>query len=89
MDASFPSELGQWIDELGAALGLDSSAVPTALLLNVTRDVAHGVTRPAGPITTYLIGLAVAGGMDPQEATARARALVASWTAAEDGAAGE
>lgn len=60
--------------------------MPTALLLNLTRDVAHGVTRPAGPITTYLVGLAVAGGMDPREAADRTRAVLEARTssAAQD-----
>lgn len=78
-----PPDLAAWIDRLGAALGQDPTAVPTALLLNLTRDAAHGVTRPAGPLTTYLVGLAVAGGMSPQEAADRTREVIAAWPGAE------
>jgi hypothetical protein len=28
------------------------------LVLDMTRDVAHGVARPAAPLTAYLLGLA-------------------------------
>ena len=48
-------------------------------LLDLTRDVAHGVARPAAPLTSYLIGLAVAGGADRADASARVSALAAAW----------
>ncbi|QPZ37528.1 DUF6457 domain-containing protein [Paramicrobacterium chengjingii] len=60
--ADTPAELDEWIVELATALGIDASTVPTSRLLDLTRDVAHGVTRPAGPVSTYLVGMAVARG---------------------------
>lgn len=74
--ADLPPELMPFAADLAARLGVPSATVPAELLLEVTREVAHAVTRPAGPITTYLIGLAVAGGMDPTDAADRARALL-------------
>lgn len=71
-----PADLDAWVAELAPALGLDATTVPTGLLLDLTRDAAHGVTRPAGPLTTYLVGLAVAGGMTPDVAAATARDLI-------------
>lgn len=65
------STLETWIAESSAALNLPSDSVDTAVrdeLLDVTRDVAHGVARIAGPITTYLIGLAVGAGMPRADA---------------------
>lgn len=50
--------LDQWISELAAALGLDPATVDRDLLLDVARDAAHGVARPAAPLTTFLVGLA-------------------------------
>lgn len=73
---TYPPGLDRWAAEVAPALGLDDVEVPTGLLLDVTRDVAHAVLRPAGPVTTYLIGLAVANGMSADAAAARIRDLV-------------
>ncbi|MEO7126342.1 MAG: DUF6457 domain-containing protein [Nakamurella sp.] len=65
------STLETWIDDTSAALNLPSDTMDVALrdeLLDVTRDVAHGVARVAGPLTTYLIGFAVGAGMPRAEA---------------------
>lgn len=50
--------LDAWIVELAGALGVDAGAVDRDLLLDVARDAAHGVARPAAPLTTFLVGLA-------------------------------
>ena len=50
--------LDQWITELAAALRVDTDAIDRDLLLDVARDAAHGVARPAAPLTTFLVGLA-------------------------------
>ncbi|MFB7252258.1 DUF6457 domain-containing protein [Microbacterium sp. NPDC056234] len=71
-----PQELEDWTTGLAAALGVQDD-VPVAELLNVTREVAHGVTRPAGPITTYLIGRAVAQGLPFDQAVAAVHARIA------------
>ncbi|WP_158862136.1 DUF6457 domain-containing protein [Leifsonia sp. AG29] len=71
-----PEDLDAWVAELASALGLDPAGVPTGLLLDLTRDAAHGVMRPAGPLTTYLVGLAVARGIPPEDAVATARAAI-------------
>ncbi|MFF2273922.1 DUF6457 domain-containing protein [Agromyces sp. NPDC058136] len=77
-----PAELDGWVDELADALGLGLAAgeVPTGLLLDLTREAAHGITRPAGPLTTYLIGLAVARGVSPADAAEITRAALAART---------
>ncbi|MFF2389913.1 NTP transferase domain-containing protein [Agromyces sp. NPDC058104] len=75
-----PEGLDTWVADLAAELGLDQPEVPTALLLDLTREAAHGVTRPAGPLTTYLIGLAVASGMSPADAAAATRRAIADRT---------
>jgi hypothetical protein len=43
---------------------------------NLTRDVAHGVARIAGPLTCYLVGVAVGRGADASQALASLTALV-------------
>lgn len=54
------SPIDAWIAELSDALGVDPSAVDVQLLLDVARDAAHGVARPAAPLTTFLVGYAAA-----------------------------
>jgi hypothetical protein len=51
-------ELDEWISELATALGVDPAAVDRDLILDLARDAAHGVARPAAPLTTFLVGLA-------------------------------
>ena len=68
------STLDDWIADAAHALGLPPESVPHDLrdaLLDVTRDVAHGVARIAGPLSTYLIGVAVGAGMPPSTAVER------------------
>lgn len=60
-------ELDQWVSQASNALSL-SDDVDVEAILNVAKDVAHNVIRPAAPVSTYLMGLAVARGMDPSDA---------------------
>ncbi len=69
--------LDDWTESVRAALHLDP--VDNALVLDLARDVAHGVMRPAAPLTAFLFGMAVGGGADPREAAATINALVAAW----------
>lgn len=88
MPRSVPPELEPWIERLAPALGLTAEDVPTNLLLGLTGQVAHGVTRPAAPVTTYIMGLAVAAGSDLREATRVVKRELAAWEEAhpqEDG----
>jgi hypothetical protein len=73
----------RWIQAACAELGLDPAAVPVRTVLDLARDAAHQVERPAAPLTTFLLGLAAAGGQDPEGAAARLTELAASWTPPE------
>lgn len=70
------STMSDWISAVSSELGLDGGA-DVDLVLLVAADAAHGVTRPAAPVTTYLLGVAVGRGADPAEAAERIRRLVA------------
>ncbi|MBM9466495.1 DUF6457 domain-containing protein [Nakamurella leprariae] len=62
-----------WLAEAARALDVPDDAVPDDVrtaLLDLTRQVAHGVERKAGPLTCYLIGVAVGRGADPRAAAA-------------------
>ena len=54
-----PVNLHDWIDELCDVLDLEVE-VDEALVLDLARDAAHQVERPAAPITTFLLGYAAA-----------------------------
>ena len=73
--------LHDWIDELCDALELEDAEIDEGLILDLARDTAHSVERPAAPITTFLVGYAAAirgGGVDDIEQLAgRAQALAA------------
>lgn len=68
--------LHDWIDELCDALDLDLE-VDESLVLDVAREAAHNVERPAAPISTFLLGYAAArSGGDPDELDRLASATV-------------
>jgi len=69
------SELEDWTARAAAELGIDD--LPSlGLLLDLSREAAHRVVRPAAPVTTYLLGVAVGRGADPQTTAARLAALL-------------
>lgn len=83
--------LDEWITAVKDELGIDLE-VDTGLLLDLARDAAHGVARPAAPLTTFLVGYAAAraGGDGTQavaEAARKAAALAERWAAEADEAA--
>ncbi|MES5819270.1 NTP transferase domain-containing protein [Streptomyces sp. RG80] len=75
--------LDEWIsavkDELGIELDVD-----TGVLLDLARDAAHNVARPAAPLTTFLVGYAAAqAGGGPEkvaELARRAADLALGWS---------
>lgn len=77
--------LADWVAELRDALGLTDD-VDIALLLDLARDAAHGVARPAAPLTTFLVGLAAgkAGGGDAVRRAAATATELALRHGAED-----
>jgi hypothetical protein len=71
--------LNEWIEAVCAELGLDPAAVDRDLVLDLAKDVAHGVARPGAPLTTYLLGLAVGQGAGALDAADRISALAEGW----------
>ncbi len=76
--------LDEWIAAVKADLGIDLD-VDTATLLDLARDAAHGVARPAAPLTTFLVGYAAGQAGGGAQAVARAAesaaALARRWEA--------
>ena len=61
--------MNKWLQEVVTALELEEIAPSLGesdltAILDVARHAAHEVERPAAPITTYLMGMAVARGGD-------------------------
>lgn len=74
------STLDDWLVRASHSLYLNADAISADLrneLLDLTRDVAHGVARVAGPLTCYLVGVAVGRGQSPSAALAAVTALLA------------
>lgn len=76
-------ELTQWTQAARAALaadsGLDVPEIDQQLLLDIARDAAHAVNRPAAPVTTYLLGFAAGAGASVEDAAATLRRLAGEW----------
>lgn len=69
--------LDEWVGQVATELGLDPHVDSTAVL-DLARDAAHAVMRPAAPLTTFLAGLSagIAGGSASDQ-----RAAIDSLTA--------
>lgn len=77
------------LEESGAA-GVDPGllgADAVTVLLDLARDAAHGVARPAAPLATFAVGVAVgqAGGTldDLRERVERVVAAAGTWAGSE------
>jgi hypothetical protein len=64
--------LDQWWLELSTALGLAAVPIERSTLLALAGDAAHGVVRPAAPLTTFLAGYAAGLAGGDEDALARA-----------------
>lgn len=75
--------LEEWVGTVAAELGVDRDVVDAPALLDLAREAADAVGRPAAPLTTFLVGYAAgqAGG-DPaavDRLTAQIGALARQW----------
>lgn len=73
------STLEEWTSRVCAELGLDQADLDVKAVLDVARDVAHGVARPAAPLTAYLLGVAVGRGRPLPATAARLTELAESF----------
>ncbi len=73
--------LDDWTTAVCDALNLGpvTEHVDSGLVLQLARDVAHTVSRPAAPVTAYLLGLAVGRGADPTSAADEITRLAQRW----------
>jgi Domain of unknown function (DUF6457) len=86
--------LEEWTRLVAPTLGVDPALVGATQddVLDMVRDVAHGVVRPAAPLTAYVVGLAAgraaAQGEDVAAAVRDALAQVGELLSAWDPAPG-
>lgn len=73
------STMAEWITAACAELGVDEAMVDQRTLLDLAREVAHQVDRPAAPLTAFLLGIAVGEGRQLRSATDQLLALAARW----------
>jgi hypothetical protein len=68
VESSDARALSEWVTavvrELGIEGALESGGV-VDMVLDLTSDVAHGVSRPGAPVTAFLVGVAAGRAADP------------------------
>jgi Domain of unknown function (DUF6457) len=78
-----PEALDEWAAALRELLGLDEGDISIPLILDLARDVAVGVARPAAPVSAFAVGLAAgrAGGTpeDVRRIVGEVSSLAAGW----------
>lgn len=66
--------LDEWVSAVCAELGVDAPQATS--VLDFARDVAHGVGRPAAPLTALIVGLAATTPAELPALMDRVRALL-------------
>lgn len=81
------SALATWATDLAAELGV-AQVLDVDAVLDLAAAAAHGVMRPAAPLTTFLVGVAIGqAGNDPHrvaEVLERVHVAIAGWAAPEE-----
>lgn len=79
--------LQDWTEKLLTAFEIDGTEVDIDAVLDLAAKAAHGVVRPAAPLTTFVVGyaagLAVASGQAQQEVAMRSAMAVADALCAD------
>ena len=82
-----PEVLDDWARALRERFDLADADLPIALILDLARDVANGVARPAAPFSAFVAGLVAgrAGGTpaDVERTVAAVTELAGGWQRAD------
>ncbi len=77
------TSLEEWLAALADELDCDISPELIPAVLDLARDAAHAVQRPAAPLSAYVAGyaagLAKANDREQAEIVERGRAFAAAW----------
>ena len=71
-----PSELDAWAAEAAEAVGASVGEGDVAAVLDLARDAAHGIARPAAPVPPFVAGIAVGRGLPLIEVVAALTAAI-------------
>jgi len=77
--------LHDWTRAACAELGVQADDDAIRVILDLARDVAHQVERPAAPVTAFLAGIAVGTGQSLAAVTDRLRTLAQGMATDETG----
>lgn len=80
-----PQELDAWAGAAARRLGVTLEPGDVSALLDLARDAAHGVTRPAAPLTAYIAGLAVGSGRSLEDVARELRVAIAEAGPGDEG----
>ncbi|MCK5892397.1 DUF6457 domain-containing protein [Aeromicrobium sp.] len=75
--------LAAWVADVGRELGVDLE-VEVGVVLDLAGDAAHAVVRPAAPLTTFLVGVAVGRGARLDDALEAVGRVLARRAAPQD-----
>ncbi|MHA7985119.1 DUF6457 domain-containing protein [Rathayibacter sp. CAU 1779] len=79
-----PEALDDWTAAIAAELGIPKESVPIGDVLQLASTVAHGVARPAAPLTAFIVGLAVGSGKGTaSDLIALTSSAAENWTASK------
>ncbi len=85
--------LYDWTEKLLTAFEIEDTEVDIDAVLALAGKAAHGVVRPAAPLTTFVVGyaagLAVGGGQAEEQVAMRSAMAVADALSAEAAAEGD
>ena len=71
--------MDKWVKEICEELGLDAKDVDVEEILAMTKVVAYAVERTAAPVTSLIMGLAIAKGQDGKEVSQRIQDFASNW----------
>jgi hypothetical protein len=57
-----PAELDEWARDAAGTVGVELGRDDIGVILDLARDAAHGVARPAAPVAAFIAGMAVGRG---------------------------
>jgi hypothetical protein len=55
-----PRRWSSWVEEACAAVGVDPGEVDIVEIHRLSREVAHRLERPLAPVSTFVLGMALA-----------------------------
>lgn len=68
-----------WVKAICDELGLDADSVDVEEILAMTKVVAYAVERTAAPVTSLIMGMAIAKGQNGKEVSQKIQDFASTW----------